>query len=434
MSARLNFNEIPYFSWKDKIFYQISSFIKQNSNTGNSVKLFMNSQPLKLYRREIASTELRGCKDRVSLKIDDFDRPGSMIVTEDPTKGNSAGLVNIIDYNITECISINKDSCINMPDMDARRRVRSAGMIQRKYNVPRNNDTYCTSTNQYLVSRNRTFSQNQYNFIRQGNSSIKPGSALSKDNLYSPNGISHCKQPYISSQYDNNIFSYQWIDGQSYNVTLPDGQYDIFDLNNYFQNVMIKNTHYFIKIQGNINIFLLNITYDNLNKKVILQVSPKSDYSNTNNFTIPYSRLNNWNLPGSTEASFIIPNTNIQNIFGFTSGTYNQSSQTSNIKANINQTYVTMNYKPNNPEFGQQGAVSSSTLIARKKFDVITDVGGKMKAAYGNATANAYAYSIKDSQYTLKDKIGYPLTKTPVISKYTGEVKCVDSSLRQSVV
>jgi hypothetical protein len=428
MSATLNFNEIRYFSWKDRIFYQISSFIKKNNNNNvNSTKLFMKSQPLKLYRREIVTTAIKPCNSRTSLKIDDFNRPGSMKVSGIKSIDNLAGLVNIIDYNVTQCISNNKESCINMPDVDARRRVRSAGMIHRKYNPSHNNDTYCTSSNQYLISRNRTFSQNQYNFIRYGNSTVKPGSSLSKDNLYSPNGLSHCVQPYISIELLNNQFQYKWIDGNTFNVTLIQGQYDIFELNSFFQNAMMYNTHYVINKSNDSKIFLLNIGYDDLNKRVVLTTESGSNYNN-DYYSVPNTRVNLWSLPGTTPA-FIIPNTNFQQIIGFTTGTYNQPSQTSNIQPNIRQNYVTMNYKPSNPQFGQQGAVSSSTLVARKKYDTITDIGAKMKSAYGSETANAYAYGVADKQYTKKDIVGYPLTKTPVISKYTGEIKCVNSGL-----
>jgi hypothetical protein len=94
------------------------------------------------------------------------------------------------------------------------------------------------------------------------------------------------------------------------------------------------------------------------------------------------------------------------------------------MKPSIATNYVSMNYKPNNPQFGQQGAVSSSTLVARLRYDTITDVGYKMKSAYGSATASTYAYG---DHYTLKDRIGYPNKKTPVISKYSGDMKCVNS-------
>jgi hypothetical protein len=80
--------------------------------------------------------------------------------------------------------------------------------------------------------------------------------------------------------------------------------------------------------------------------------------------------------------------------------------------------------KPNNSKFKTQGGVSSSDFIVRKKYDTITDSAAKFQSAFGNDVANALAYSANSSTYTIKDKIGYPLKKTPVFSKYSDEVKC----------
>lgn len=424
MSATLNFNPVKYTSWKGNVFYKISSFSKKNKNDETlNTQLFMKPLPLKIYRKELS--KINSCNEHISLKIDELNRPGSFIQSQT----QSAGYINYKTNDVTECKSTNTNSCVNMPDVDARRRVRSAGMIRRKYDSSRNNDTYCTSSNQYLVSRNRTFSQNQYNYIRQGNSNVKPGTNLSKTNIYSPNGISHCIQPYISEKNGNNVFSYRWINNVTYQVIIPEGQYDIDELNTIFQNVMLKNTHYFKNKTTQANQFLLNMSYDNNNKVVILENKDYTDYLSNSNYSINSLPLNNWNsVANPVQVVFQIPNTNFQNIIGFTSGNYGAPSQTSNSKPNITQNYVTMNYKPNNPQFGQQGAVSSSSLITRKKYDTITSVGAKMKAPYGSATANALAYGVSDHQYTVKDKIGFPLKRTPVVSKYTGEIRCVNSN------
>lgn len=79
--------------------------------------------------------------------------------------------------------------------------------------------------------------------------------------------------------------------------------------------------------------------------------------------------------------------------------------------------------KPNNQRFYVQGSVSSSDLIARKKYETITDAASKYQTAYGSAVANALAYGVSDTPYTAKDKAGYPMKKTPVFSKYSTEMK-----------
>ena len=63
-------------------------------------------------------------------------------------------------------------------------------------------------------------------------------------------------------------------------------------------------------------------------------------------------------------------------------------------------------YKPNNYQYATQGAVDSSSRIARLKYNTITKNGNSMKTAFGNAGANAAAlYNGSDvSPYFLKSK------------------------------
>ena len=77
--------------------------------------------------------------------------------------------------------------------------------------------------------------------------------------------------------------------------------------------------------------------------------------------------------------------------------------------------YVPVYYKPNNTKFAVQGAVDSSSRLARLKYDTITDVGGSMRTAFGPETANALAYGVPPNGYTIKEKMGYPNKCTPII-------------------
>jgi hypothetical protein len=79
--------------------------------------------------------------------------------------------------------------------------------------------------------------------------------------------------------------------------------------------------------------------------------------------------------------------------------------------------------KLNNGRFYQQGAACASDLVARKKHDEINTAASNTKDAFGPETADALAYGIADQVYTKKDKVGFPSTLTPVISKYTGEIQ-----------
>ena len=92
-----------------------------------------------------------------------------------------------------------------------------------------------------------------------------------------------------------------------------------------------------------------------------------------------------------------------------------------------------MYYKPNNPQYSQQGAVSSSSRIQRLKYNSITDSAYSYQTAYGKNVANALAYGVPANGYTIKDKIGYPLKCTPKFS-YDGTVKnCSPSKISNMI-
>lgn len=474
MTARLNMNEIRYFSWKGRTFNQITSIIKKNIGSNNSAKQsFFMPQPLKIYRREIGtstttstSTNPYTCNGRISTSIDLINMPGGSIIVNSDS-GKTKGLVNTLDINLTSNKYEIPRSCQNdvkncMSQVtNARRRVRSSGIIKKQFDLTKNNDTtYHTSMNQYLVSRNKTFQQNQYYYIRQGDSNVKPGDSLSVQNVYSSNGINHCKKYFIS---DDTSFQYQWVDSNYYTVNIPSGNYNTDELSNIFKTTMTSNKHYFIKNLNNSYVYLLNISYNDYSNKIELQcLKTTYDVFNSTEYSLPLGN-NWWNqlylYPDS--AGDAASRTNItlwpgfkilDNIFkdaiGFSNGNYpsniipNESDEnnfdpsnlipqgytddllfTSSFLPGLQRPYVTIYYKPNNPQFAQQGAVTASSHTVREKYNAITNNSDKYRNAYGLSVANALAYGVPENGYTWKDKIGYPNKKTPVISKYTGEMK-----------
>lgn len=83
-------------------------------------------------------------------------------------------------------------------------------------------------------------------------------------------------------------------------------------------------------------------------------------------------------------------------------------------------------YKPNNSGFACDGAVSSSSLILRKKYLTITSNASKYLIPYGPAVSNEMQYGISDSIYTYKDKFAFPTKLTPVSKKMSQTVQCVN--------
>jgi hypothetical protein len=62
-------------------------------------------------------------------------------------------------------------------DSNARRRVRTSGIVKKNY---------YTSTRQYLESRSRSYQQNQYNYNLERNALGKPGDPRTINNIYAP--------------------------------------------------------------------------------------------------------------------------------------------------------------------------------------------------------------------------------------------------------
>jgi hypothetical protein len=86
-----------------------------------------------------------------------------------------------------------------------------------------------------------------------------------------------------------------------------------------------------------------------------------------------------------------------------------------------------MYYKPSNNRFATQGSVSSSDMTERVKYETITSNGKLFAMALGSQVGSAMSYGVSEHVYSLKDKIGYPAKKTPVIDKYTGKMRCVEN-------
>jgi len=433
-------------SWKGKTFNQITTSIQKNKALigvkGGSENLF-KSRPLKVYRREIASiTNNQHCNVRTSVSIDELNRPNGYLVYS-TNVNNDKGLVNVLDiqlpnsnYELSTPSCNTNGACFNQ-QANALRRVRSSGIITRKVNPATNNSVYYTNTNQYLKGRNKNFEQNQFNYLRSGDPTVKPGSNIAQENIYSSQGTTNCPKVHISSSIGNHVFQYIWIedsDPTEVTVTIPDGYYDVDLLNTAFKNAMIQNKHYYVNNASLTKVFLLNIAFDTKANVVQLQCFPFTMYHGSPNYSAPAGT--NWDVNANNKTPQFKFTTGIgfSSVIGFSNGNYPTTtnprfttafSLNANTAGSIFPSYSAVYYKPNNTQFSQQGAVSAGTLTARKNYDTITTVAGSFRQPYGSQTASALAYSVSaGSFYTLKDKIGYPNKCTPRIMKNGEMRKC----------
>ena len=300
--------------WKNKVTMQRIATVRKNAllrdssgnnywdntvkKTGIRSNIFL-AQPLKMYRKEIASVPNTHMATRASMTIESLEMPGATI-TVPPSASVSAPLEAIVidqqeiypsavsDNHPGQCKSFTTGGLCMDAATNARRRCRSSGIVKSNYN---------TTSQQYLTNRNKTFQQNQYQFVQSGNTSTIPGTSGANNNVYRTQGSA-------SSQ-----------------------------------------------------------------------------------------------------------------------AIYNSAGELSSCTG-VARPFTPVYYKPNNATFAQQGAVDSSSYILRRKFDSITNSVAKYRKVYGNAVASAMGYGIADSVYTYKDKVGFPLKKTPVISPYKPASNC----------
>lgn len=418
-------------SWKGRTIYQIVSRLRRVPNTNDSVPLYFLPNPVtRWYRREITTSAdtKTSCSSRLSHRS--MDMPGATLSTSSPGVVSLAnGLVGTIDLHISNnrgeggnaCGDCNNnpencrtsqtttDNVCFRPDVNARRRCRSAGMIPRKFvNQDR---AYFTNNKQYLHSRNRTIEQNNYVYIRQGASHVTPGTGSSKSNIYSASGLSHCPKYTISAALQNNQLQYRWINGTIYTIIIPDGSYDIFDVNTAIINQQILHQHYYINPANNVKTVLLTLGRDTVRGVNTVQVLSYLEMSGNPGAV--------WTPTQNTPQLILLNNPLTLQGLGMTVGTWPASPTQTQILysqpgALLNPSYVPLYYKPSNPQYATQGGVSSSARLLRTKYNEIQKAANTTNIL-GHEVANSLAYNIASlSQINnLKTKIGYPMTCTP---------------------
>jgi len=201
--------------------------------------------------------------------------------------------------------------------------------------------------------------------------------------------------------YNNNQFSYTWVDGVTYNINLPDGFYTISDLAQYMQKiVMVQNGHFMLDANGR-NVYFIDFVPNSNYYAVSLTCKPVA---------IPVGGLNPNNLPLGKVPQLNIPaNNNFGKLIGFNGGSYPALPNTTTIYylngqnvpkiSSANTVYVQCNlaesdtsiftnaisqFSPNVP-YGQYIAIDPANLIfldvtngSKRVIDVwFTDQNGK---------------------------------------------------------
>lgn len=147
----------------------------------------------------------------------------------------------------------------------------------------------------------------------------------------------------ITNTYRNNVFTYTWTVGgatTTFNVDIPDGIYDIKDINAYLQFTMINNGHYLINASGK-NVYYVDMLVD-ANRYAI----------QLNTYLVPTSLPVGFTQPGNfagyptlTRNPVITFPTNFNNIVGYAPVSGVNFSSNSNIgNAYVSPPPIASNY------------------------------------------------------------------------------------------
>lgn len=181
----------------------------------------------------------------------------------------------------------------------------------------------------------RTLILNSSNLVNDGQNNKLvykfPNSVQFKDHYIS---LSQAQLYYswfnITSSLMNNFFSYVWVNNAgvqtTYNVTIPNGLYEISNLNQFLQYTFIQNGHYLVNSSGE-NVYYAEFI-----------VNPTRYSIQINTFLFPKTLPTGWSNPGNIIfplTSSFNPQINIPSGLGSIMG-YNSFS--TNI--NLNNSYV----------------------------------------------------------------------------------------------
>tara|TARA_R110000803_G_scaffold69037_3_gene131155 strand:+ start:90 stop:950 length:861 start_codon:yes stop_codon:yes gene_type:complete len=129
----------------------------------------------------------------------------------------------------------------------------------------------------------------------------------------------------ITSSYANNTFTYKWFDGTTYSITIPDGYYEVSDINSYIQSVMIASTHYMTNSAGQY-VYFLEFVVNVSRYAVQINLYPLSTAIQTlNSYSLPAGAT--WSVPSSaSQVEVNITTTAFGEVLGYAVGTYGNST------------------------------------------------------------------------------------------------------------
>ena len=133
----------------------------------------------------------------------------------------------------------------------------------------------------------------------------------------------------ITAAKNNNQFSYQWVNGTTYPVVLPDGIWSFTDVQGFLEQTMRANGHYLINASGQ-NVYFIKLQSNSVFYRISLTLTPVTAI-----LPAGYTAPAGWVAPTTDKIPLlIIPATAIQTYFGFPAATYPSVTQATIYQAN----------------------------------------------------------------------------------------------------
>ena len=215
----------------------------------------------------------------------------------------------------------------------------------------------------------------------------------------------------ITSDYGNNSFSYTWFDGVEYSITIPDGYYEISDLNSYFQSIMIANTHYMTNSAGQFIYFLEFIVNTSRYAVQINSYPLDTTIQSTNGYILPSGA--SWSVPTtSTLSQFNINTTGFGEVLGYEIGSY-PSNQTGSTTASFLSS-VAPQITPYSSILVSCNLVNNRAVIPSNILSSYTPLGTSIGGLFKFEPNYLQFADVEDGQYTqfvleFRDQLSRPI-------------------------
>jgi len=215
----------------------------------------------------------------------------------------------------------------------------------------------------------------------------------------------------ITSDYGNNTFSYTWFDGVEYSITIPDGYYEISDLNSYFQSIMIANTHYMTNSAGQFIYFLEFIVNTSRYAVQINSYPLDTTIQSTNGYILPTGAT--WSVPAtSTLSQFNVNTSGFGEVLGYDVGSYPDTQVGSTTTSFLSS--VAPQITPYSSILVSCNLVNNRAVIPSNILSSYTPLGTNIGSLFKFEPNYLQFADVEDGQYTqlvleMRDQLSRPI-------------------------